>query len=712
MRATSAAAALLLALAGSAPTLSAAHRTNPIRKVVTMLQDMQTKVAEEGKKEEDLYEKFMCYCTKNSVLLDQAIEDGKEKIESSGAEVVAKVEKKAQLNADLIEHNAGKAAAEEAVATASALREKESKEYAKVKADYKTNIASVKKAVAAIEQGADGSFLQTTAAGMLRSFAMERSEMSDATRQEVLAFLSGSQGSEYGPQSGEITGILKTMGDEMAQSLKEAAETETGATTNYEGLMVAKNKELSMLQQQIEDKMERVGTLGVEIAAVSGGLEDTTETLAQDQKFKAELDAGCSTKTAEWEEVKKTRAEELVAIGETIKVLNDDDALDLFKKTLPSASSSFMQIQVSASALKAQALQKIHAATNRLNRPELDLLALALHGKKVGFEKILVMIDEMVGNLKAEQTGDDGKKEYCESKLDESEDKKKELELSVSDSETAIGEMEGAIVSLTEEIAALKAGIVSLDKAVVEATEQRKEDNAEHKALMAGNQMAKEVLSWAKNRLNKFYNPKMYKAPPKLEEGDAPAGGGIADTGIGASFVQIQAHAQSKSRVAPPPPPETFGAYTTKGEESNGVLAMIDLLVADLDKETTEAEVMEKDAQTDYEKLMEDATTKRAADAKSLTQKEGAVADNEAGLEEAKAKKASTEKEAMGNAEYLASLHAECDWLLQYYETRKEARTNEVESLADAKAVLSGADFSLVQTSARRLTRHLRASKA
>merc|ERR1719446_1045922 len=136
-------------------------------------------------------------------------------------------------------------------------------------------------------------------------------------------------------------------------------------------------------------------------------------------------------------------------------------------------------------------------------RPELDLIALAIRGKKVGFEKVIGMIDEMVANLKKEQIDDANKKEYCEKQFDISEDKKKELELSVSDSETAIEEMEGSIDQLTEELAALKKGIKALDKAVADATEQRKEENAEYKDLKQSDTAAKEILLFAKNRLNK-----------------------------------------------------------------------------------------------------------------------------------------------------------------------------------------------------------------
>merc|ERR1719436_643932 len=114
----------------------------------------------------------------------------------------------------------------------------------------------------------------------------------------------------------------------------------------------------------------------------------------------------------------------------------------------------------------------------------------------------------------------------------------------------------------------------------MEATEQRKAENVEYKELMASNGAAKELLGFAKNRLNKFYSPALYKAPPKQElstqdrivvnfGGEAPpteAPGGIAGTGVEV-FAQISAHTQGRGkhqRDAPAPPPETWNAYTKK----------------------------------------------------------------------------------------------------------------------------------------------------
>merc|ERR1719313_3022349 len=124
---------------------------------------------------------------------------------------------------------------------------------------------------------------------------------------------------------------------------------------------------------------------------------------------------------------------------------------------------------------------------------------------------------------------------------------------------------------------------------------------------------------------------------------------------------------------------------------------MIDALVADLDKEMTEAETTEKDAQADYEQAMSDAKEKRAADSKALTEKQATKADMESELEANTEEKGSAGKELLATQNYISSLHAECDWLLKYFDMRKDARASDIDSLGRAKAVLSGADFSLLQ---------------
>merc|ERR1719464_2720238 len=529
--------------------------------------------------------------------------------------------------------------------------------------------------------------------------------MNDMDRQDITSFLSGKQRTGYAPQSGQITGILKDMGDTMRKSSSGAQAAEEASFAAFEKLMAAKSKELEALQASIETKTTQIGESNVALVQMKEDLTDTEEALIEDKKFLQSLEKSCKTKTAEWEERSKTRSEELVALSDTIKILNDDDALELFKKTLPTPGSSFMQMGTRASIQRTRALALIRGArraAGHLHHTSMDTLVLALTGKKASskgtFDKVVKMIDEMVDVLAKEQQDDDHKKEYCENQFDLTDDKKKSLERTVSDEDSAIAAAKEGIAKMTEEMAALEAGIKDLDKSVAEATAQRKEEHADFKELIASDSAAKELLGMAKNRLNKFYNPKLYKAPARQE---LSTGDRIYENMGGAALPQVRAHNQ-QGNAAPSPPPETWeGGYNKKSEESNGVIGMIDLLVKDLDKEMTEAKTSEKDAQADYETMMEDSANKRTADSKSLQEKGSAKAELEGSLEDHKGRRMDAAKELMATMEYIKSLHQECDWLVQYYEVRKEARSGEVDSLTKAKAVLSGADFSLIQRRAR-----------
>merc|ERR1719498_1652645 len=333
----------------------------------------------------------------------------------------------------------------------------------------------------------------------------------------------------------------------------------------------------------------------------------------------------------------------------------------------------------------------------------MSFIALALEGKKVGFEKVIKMIDDMVVTLGKEQDDDDAQREWCNKEFDTSEDKAKELKRTISGLDTAIEETKEGIATLTDELAALEKGIKELDKMVAEATETRKEEHALFVQTSAENNAALQLLEVAKNRLNKFYNPAVYKPPPKRELTEeerlyvasggvltTPAPGGIAGTGI-AVFSQMRA----TMKDAPPPPPETVDAY--QKSDSSGPIALIDRLKNDLEKDTQAIEMEEKQAQKDYEELMSDSAATRAQDAKSITEKEGQKAGLEGDLEAAKESKKNAQTELMGIQEYIAQLHGSCDFLLQNYDLRKEARANEVDALKKAKAVLSGADYSFLQ---------------
>mmetsp|Transcript_102620 Transcript_102620/g.162121 ORF Transcript_102620/g.162121 Transcript_102620/m.162121 type:complete len:743 (+) Transcript_102620:54-2282(+) len=703
---------------------------NPIRRVVTMLQMMTKKVESEGKKEQELFDAFMCYCKTGVESLETAIKEADAKVsqlESSIDETDASLK---QLKSDITSAKADRKEALDTIDKAKALREKEAKAFAKYSSDAKANIAATQKATAAVEKGMGAAFLQSRSVSVVKRLAVSM-DLSDADRDVLAAYFSnGQEGSSgYAPSSGEIVGILKQMQETMEKELAEATEEEESSIKDFEGLMTAKHKQVVTLTKEIESKMVRQGEEGVELTNMKEDLDDTEKSLAQDQKFLADVTKNCKTKEAEKEANDKLRADELLALADTIKILNDDDALDLFKKTLP--TPSLLQLTTTSKATRKRALMALVKGGKRHKRDfRLNLISMALRGKKVSFDKVIAMIDDMSALLVKEQGSDDDKKAYCGKSIDQTEDELKELAWNIKDLEKAIDQHEEDIKAVVSELESLTEGIKTLDQQVADATKTRKEEHAEYEETMASDGAAKELLNIAKNRLNKFYSPKLYKPEAKraLTESEritvnmggtlAPtaAPGGIAGTGVTAAFAQYEEDAQeqdttnigflqvaSRSRAQskrgiPAPPPETAGAYKKAGEESNGVISMIDILEADLDKEMSTMKVEETDAQKEYEEFIQDSAAKRSADAKSISDKEGYKVELEGNLLKLKQEKKGKVLESMAKMETMKSLHGECDWLLANYETRKAARANELESLSSAKAVLSGADYSFLQT--------------
>jgi chromosome segregation ATPase len=441
----------------------------------------------------------------------------------------------------------------------------------------------------------------------------------------------------------------------MSKDLSEAEAAEADAVSTYKALVAAKTKEFETLQASIEEKMARLGELSVANAEAANDGGDTADQLVEDKKALADLKTSCAAKEKAWDAEKKTRAEEILALADTIKMLNSDEALEMFKKAIPSASASFMQVQVSEATVRARALAGLKAAKKHTKSTKLDFLMLALHGKKAGFGPVIAMIDKFIGALKAEQKDDDDKVTYCNAEFDKSDDEKKALERKVADAETAIKDAKESVATLVKEIADTKAAIVTLDQDVAISTAQRQAENADYKVLVEQNAAAKNLITMAKKRLNKFYNPS-------------------------------QALVQEKSEVA-----------QKKAEETGGVIAMMDLLVTDLDKETAVAETDEKNAQEDYETAMADAKEQRIADAKTLEDKESAKAEADDAVDGSVDDKKAADGELQGVLSYIMSLHADCDWILKFFDTRKQARSDEIDALGKAKDVLNGADYSLLQ---------------
>jgi len=705
-----------LFLLGTAVTAVAATEANPIRKIVTLLQDMKKEIEAEGEKNQDLYEKFMCFCKKNKGSLGESAAAAQAQIDELTAKVKADSAEKAQLESDLAQHKADRTAAKKDLATAEALREKEHNAFLAESGDTKANLDAVSKAIPALEQGMGATgFIQTEAGVTLKRAIAQIADSvaSDDDRSMVMAFLE--QKGDYAPQSGQIVGILKNMKDEMEKALAGILADEEAAVKGFGELKAAKEKEIAAAGSAIESKTERAGKLAVSVVQAKAEAENASEELADSQKFAAELEENCATKTDQHKERQKLRADEVLAIGEAINVLNDDDALDIFNKTLKkpetAAAQGFLQVRNT----KANRLAKTRAllASMKIEKnPGFALLQAAAVSSiksgeksgKVDFSKVLKMIDDMVALLKQEQKDDLESRDWCNEEFDKSADEKKDTEAKVASLESTIAEVKDSIATLAQEIADTKAKIAALDQSVAEAGEQRSQEHKEFEAQQALNQAAIQLIFKAKNRLQKFYNPQLYVAPKEREltrEEQILQGAGqevdpIAQPELIHGTTQtvfVQLHQQSEEEVEPPVAPGT-GSYKKSGQKGASVTALMDMLTKEVETDVQAAEHAEKTAQKEYEALVADAQETRAQDTKTVVTAEASKADQEAQLDEAKNGHSLASDQLAQVKNYIAELHGSCDFILANFVARKEARTNEIDGLGNAKAVLSGADYS------------------
>jgi phage host-nuclease inhibitor protein Gam len=300
----------------------------------------------------------------------------------------------------------------------------------------------------------------------------------------------------------------------------------------------------------------------------------------------------------------------------------------------------------------------------------------------------------MVKVLGEEQKTDDETKAFCDKEISAKDAEQADTEEAIAQSTAAIEEMTEESATLASEIASLQKEIKDLDKAVAEATEQRKTEHAEFLQFQTENNAAVQLIEKAKNALNKFYRPNLHKEAPKRELTDEEkilAASGRSD--MIATAAPVFAQVQSTDDVAPPPPPATWDAYQKKDGKSNGVMALMDMLMKELADGITESEHEEETAQKDYERLMSDSQASREKMVESITSKEAAKAELDTSIVATKDKKTSQETDLANVKQYLMDLHAKCDFIIENFDMRKAARENEIEGLKNAKSVLSGANF-------------------
>lgn len=286
------------------------------------------------------------------------------------------------------------------------------------------------------------------------------------------------------------------------------------------------------------------------------------------------------------------------------------------------------------------------------------LVTLSLQAKVDGLAKVRTQIAAMVAALKEEQAAEVKKKDYCIENLQKnrlaSDDKKREGD----EFSAAAEDLKQKVKALEMQTADVQAQVGELKKQQKLAAQNREKENAEFQKVVEQQRQTQVLLKNALSVLAAFYN--------KKDEG---------------SFLQ----------KANPKEPETFGGYK-KNSANNGVMMMLQQLMADAKEMEAESTAAEREAQKDYEDFGKETIAALATKDKELQDQAEQKAKLSERMVQARQSKEGAEAEVQNLAGLKEDLHETCDFLVANFDARQKARADEVEALLEAKSNLSGAD--------------------
>jgi hypothetical protein len=671
----------------------------------------------------------MCWCQTTEAEKKAAIEDAEAKIEELNAFLEEAAAKEAELKTQIKELEEEIAADKEALASARALREKENKAFVAEEADLKESLALLAEAITVLQKvqfmqkppkealvqvtnivkhiaPRFGSVMKKDLYDMLgalenveqqklgtiflpkaRAAALEQQWQrqgqsapmdlpwikteeqigKEANPNDLKGMAAGAK--SYNSRSGQILGILKGMGDNMAKDLADAQKAELRAEIDFQNLQAAKLGEIASGTKQKEAKELALSDLLYKVSQSKKELEDTQKQLEEDQKFLALMQKDCAKEEAEYAKRSKVRNEEITALAETLDILTGDEARSLFDKTI-----SFLQVDASTAALQEiarnSAMQRILEIAKK--NKNWALAGLAVRVKLDAFTKVKEMMDKMMAELQAQQQAEVEKRDQCNQDIDQTEDKIKVQNNVKEDLDQKHTEITNELKKLAEEIATLKKEVEEMEIALKEAGEQRKTENGIYQQSISDQRATIQILKMAQGRLAAFYTP---------------AGSEASKAGL----MEIQLHKQVPTRVQLGTS-SSGGSYEHNGN-SGGVMQLLATIVADAEGMEGELHVTEQNQQANYAEFVAATTATIEADRNSIAQKEERTA-------EAEGEKSETEEAQLGNDAAIAKLnellngfHADCDWIVKYFDIRQKARADEMNAIQEAKAILSGANY-------------------
>jgi len=678
-------------------TVSAAE-TNPLAKVLNLMEELKAKIIKEGEVEAKAYDEYLQWCqsaVQNTGFAIETATKEKGELEAKITELTAAINEAASKTEDLA---SAIATNEGDLKSATAIREKELADFLKSEKELMEVISALERAISILEKEMaknPASFAQvynTNVKNILQSLSLvaDAAAFSVDDRQRLIALAQTDQGDEefgapavasYKSHSSGIIDVLEDMKEKAESQLAEVRKAEEGAKHNY--AMLKQSLEAQIAADTKDMKEEKTGKAEAEegLAEAEGDLEMTNKELANAKEMLATSRSTCMKVGADHEMTVKAREEELKVIAEAKKILEETTSggVDQTYSYLQVAAASKLQTRADLAhaevvvLVKRLARQHHSAALAQLASRVAAVLQYGAQNGEDPFVKVKGLIQDMIAQLEEEAAAEAQEKAYCDEQLAKTKAKKEELDDNIEKLTVKIDQATSKSAKLKEEVQELESELAALTKLQAEMDKIRQETHADYTTAKADLELALQGVRKALGVLREYYG-----GAALLQDGSAMG-----------------------SLMQQPAPPPAHAKSTGAGQ---GIINILEVCESDFAENLAKENTEEADAQAEYDKTTQEnkvAKTLKEQDVKYKTQEIKALSK---ALTELAADKELAESEHAAVMEYYEKIKERCIAKPETYEERKARREAEIAGLKEALSILEN-ETAFMQ---RRSHRHMR----
>uniref|UniRef100_A0A0G4GXD6 Uncharacterized protein n=1 Tax=Chromera velia CCMP2878 TaxID=1169474 RepID=A0A0G4GXD6_9ALVE len=687
----------------------------PLAKVLKMLGSMLSTSKKEIHEEQIAFSAFKQWCEDTSAEKGGLIEKGKLEIEELKAAIEKGEAEAAHLTKEIEELGGMIESWAADMEKTKKVREEEKATFDAALQDYMETIDALERAIDVMKTSqsslktvkqAGSSLVQTLKSSKLASSSLDFQKLAALFNDEPETFTTkegifttpekqGYGGLDYkAPEahayefkSNGVVDMLEKLLDKFTAEKNDLEKEEASDIHAFEMTMADLKSSTEKAEQAIKSKTANKGKALEMAGEAKTDLAETEDTLASNEKYLSDLISLCKTKNSEFQSRQKLREEEITALSGAIDVLTNvvqghvEKYLpaDVVKPTNSPPVPILLQTGSKKAAAKSPAdgkddrrtiavAQFLQKAAARLHSKSLDAVAMKARMSGDAFEKVKKMITELIDRLMNEAAAEMKHKAWCDKEIAANEVTRKEKTEAVNALTAEIEEATAKIAKLAQEIVELTDALTKLEAEVAEAVKNRAEEKTTNETTISDAIEAQQATAQAIAILQEYY-----------AKAGAPA------------LLQTKARALRMAKAVPTEDaPLTWDEPYTGQLGSGGVIDMLQVIQTDFARIETETKADEAQAAKEHDTYMDDAAQNKLSMEKDVKFKEARKAEQQSLKEKKSIDLEDTQKQLDAAKEYFEKLKPACLETGSSYEQRVADREEEIASLKQALAILSG----------------------